>query len=107
MRRVTSTVLPLSQQIASLAQSYKDDQLEEQAALLESLDGMSSIMWIGMSVLAFIAIVAAIAIAILLARSIVKQLRRAVTDLGSSAVRAARRVGAGRRGSRADVCVGH
>ena len=82
---VTSTVLPLSQQIASLAQSYKDDQLEEQATLLESLDGMSSIMWIGMSGLAFVAIVAAIAIAILLARSIVKQLRRAVADLGSSA----------------------
>ena len=82
---VTASVLPLAQQIASLAQSYKDDQLEEQAALLEGLDGMSNTMWIGMSILAFVAIVAAIAIAVLLARSIVKQLRKAVTDLGSSA----------------------
>ncbi len=82
---MTSTVLPLAKQIVSLTASYKDAQVAEQSALLGDLDGRSRIMWIGMTILAFAAIVAAIIIATLLARSIVKQLRRAVSDISGSA----------------------
>ncbi len=82
---VTSSVMPLARQIMSLTQTYKEAQIEDQANLLGGLDGMSRVMWIGMSGLAFVAIVAALMIAVLLARSVARQLRQAVSDLNASA----------------------
>jgi methyl-accepting chemotaxis protein len=82
---VTALVLPLAQQIDGVTQAYKDDQIAEQQTLLGGLQSRSNLMWIGMTILAVVSIVAAILVGLLLSRTIVRQLRGAVTDLSKSA----------------------
>jgi methyl-accepting chemotaxis protein len=83
--QVTTAVLPVAREIDAAADSYKETQTAEQAALLARLDNRTNLMMIMMAVLGGIAFMAAIVAAVTLSRSIAKQLRAAVSGISGSA----------------------
>jgi methyl-accepting chemotaxis protein len=83
--KATEETLPLARQVDEAAHAIMEDQKTEQSSLLGDLRSRSTLMMIGMLVVAVIALAGAVFGALMLARSIAGQLRLAVRGITASA----------------------